>query len=159
MPRRPGDILLMCALTAEERAACDTMKAQCAIGSDANLVRIALWSLADEWDLTLGPGAFDCRHYQGRPRPRKVKPGTHTPARVYARPKRPAAGHPWRNRPTAAAQVARQATAAALQPLPAPQAHAPQGPQPAESQRAPQAPQPPPGHPQPRPRGARSRRG
>jgi hypothetical protein len=104
MPRR-GDYrsLLTCELSQVERDVLDEMKRLAGIGSDANLARIALWSLGDHLGLELPDGVFDLRLGSGawarNPRVRQdaACPPLPLPAPIWrATPKRPAADHPWR---------------------------------------------------------------
>jgi len=50
----------------EERQALDHLKQLADVNSDANLARVALWSLADELGVDLPNGVFDRRHSTGR---------------------------------------------------------------------------------------------
>jgi hypothetical protein len=73
MPRRVDDCTtLTCACTALETDVLGQMRAAGGVTSDANLVRIALWSLADHMGLDVPNGAFDLRHYAGGAPPVRV---------------------------------------------------------------------------------------
>ena len=62
MSRRADDVaMLSCALSEAEVGVIERMKELAVVGSDANLVRIALWSLADHYGLEMGRGVFDLR--------------------------------------------------------------------------------------------------
>jgi hypothetical protein len=91
-------VMLSCECSAAEREVLDRMKTAAAVGTDANLVRIALWSLADHLELEMGPGVFDLRGHGGRGRRRLRQPNPkirqHDPLSQPTR--RPAPDHPWR---------------------------------------------------------------
>ena len=69
MPR-PADFarMLNCNVNDAELRAIATMKLRIGKGylSDGNLIRMALWSLADELRVLTAPGVFDLRHGQGQ---------------------------------------------------------------------------------------------
>jgi hypothetical protein len=66
---RPNETNVCCAMTADERAVLDAMLRATGCSSYANLVRTALWSLADHLDIEMPDGVFDL-HDIGRPRRR-----------------------------------------------------------------------------------------
>lgn len=76
------------------------MKIAAGVASDANLVRIALWSLGDHLGVDMPNGVFDLRERKGwiyarkRANP-KVRQHELFPR---AKPKAPAPNHPWRGR-------------------------------------------------------------
>jgi hypothetical protein len=93
-------VMLSCECSADEREVLDRMKTAVLVKTDANLVRIALWSLADHLELEMGPSVFDLRKQtQSGPRDRVRR--TPNPKirqdRPYRQPK-PAPDHPWRRR-------------------------------------------------------------
>lgn len=100
MPRRKSDVhMLNCPVTADEHAVVDEMRRRGAVDSDANLIRIALWSLANEWgDIGVPNGCFDCRSHHANPQNLRAR------ARVTKAPKAPrakqppSADHPWRRK-------------------------------------------------------------
>jgi hypothetical protein len=105
MARQPNTAsVLTCECSPEEREALDEMKRLASVGSDANLVRIALWSLADHLGVEMPDGVFDLRLGQGGwwARNPKLKqdaacPPVPLPApRPRPKPRRPAPTHPWR---------------------------------------------------------------
>lgn len=87
------------------------------ITSDANLVRVALWSLADHMGLDVPNGVFDLRQYvgsAGQPRVARTTPNPKVRQdRPWRQPKQPKT-HPW-----AQAEAAFHA-AKPLAPAPAP---------------------------------------
>lgn len=84
-------------LSCDERAAMDRMRAACAATSDPNLIRIALWSLADHLELEMPNGVFDLREHRGYTAVHVKNPKIrqHEPL-PRAKPKKPATDHPWR---------------------------------------------------------------
>src|SRR5688572_28228722 len=52
-------------LSRDERAILDRMKVLAGVATDPNLLRIALWSLADHYDLEMPSGVFDLRESSG----------------------------------------------------------------------------------------------
>lgn len=104
MPRRKSDTrMLSVPCSAEEAEAIAEMKALCGLGSDADLVRTALWNLSEHLDMNidLRLGVFDLRPLTGRngydtgTQVRTVKEATKRGERTRAKQK-PAADHPWR---------------------------------------------------------------
>jgi hypothetical protein len=98
MSRRPTDAMtLSCPLTEVDRAVIEEMKRAAGVSSDANLARIALWSLADHLDLPMPNTVFDlclpCGNGQMKAQ-RNPKVRQHDIPRQ--KPKTPAADHPWR---------------------------------------------------------------
>lgn len=60
-PSRPSSLrpfVLVSTLTVDEREAVDTLKARSSIGDDADVVRLALWRLADHYELRLPIDTF-----------------------------------------------------------------------------------------------------
>jgi hypothetical protein len=112
-------VMLSCECSAAEREVLDRMKTavmewdpndMCRDlskrkGTDANLVRIALWSLADYLEVEMGPTVFDLRGHggRGRRRLRMPNPKIRQHAPLPQIPRRPAPDHPWR-RPIAPAR-------------------------------------------------------
>ena len=97
-------VMLSCECSAAEREVLDRMKTAAHVETDANLVRIALWSLADHLEVAMGPSEFDLRGQSGHGRVRRrpnPKIRQHEPLSPPTR--RPAPDHPWR-RPIAPAR-------------------------------------------------------
>lgn len=61
MSRRKSDVTLHCLLTTDEADFAALMMAQTGIGSDSNLVRLALWHLAKHLDVRIGNEIFKMR--------------------------------------------------------------------------------------------------
>ena len=62
MPRRQSDTaMLSCACSRDEREAIDQMKAAAGLGSDADLVRTALWNFSEHLEMDFPMGVFDLR--------------------------------------------------------------------------------------------------
>ena len=82
MARRQQDIAtLCCPATSLEVCTVAQMRAACGATSDANLIRIALWSLADHMGIDPPSGVFDCRTpgaMKGAPshNPKRATPGS-----------------------------------------------------------------------------------
>jgi hypothetical protein len=89
-------VMLSCECTGAERDVLDQMKAAAGVGTDANLVRIALWSLADHLDLPMGPGVFDLRGIGGPGRRVRRRANPKIRQDVPFRQPKPAPDHPWR---------------------------------------------------------------
>jgi hypothetical protein len=95
--RLDTDRTLRCDLSTDERATIDHMKQACGVATDANLARIALWSLGDHLDLTMPSGVFDLRQHGGQNKGRRTANPhlrQHQPPRPSARPQ--PVTHPWR---------------------------------------------------------------
>jgi hypothetical protein len=93
-------IILCCELSDAERLMIHRMKQACRIDRDTNLVRTALWSLADEMGLEVPPGVFDLRTHGGSnkkpahkraPRTPAVRPVRHSSSQVQSK------SHPWQD--------------------------------------------------------------
>jgi len=100
MPRRADDVSsITVACTGLEQDVISTMMAASGCGSACNLVRIALWSLADHMGLDVPNHAFDMRLYhgsRGRPGAVRTKPNPKVRQdRPWKQPK-PGKSHPWR---------------------------------------------------------------
>lgn len=91
--------MLSCACSAEEMACVDEMKVLAGVASDANLVRIALWNLADHLDMNPPNTVFDLREHT---KPEELRKPRRTAKRVTQQAVRtrqqqlPSADHPWR---------------------------------------------------------------
>ena len=103
--RRVGERVVQVALTPAEYDAVQTLRVAGEYSSVSNLVRDALWSLADEAGMSLPPGVFDRRaqgsvgrwgwHAVGRvDAARRHLPKLPRPHRSGARPQQD--DHPWR---------------------------------------------------------------
>lgn len=60
-PTRPSSLrpfVLVSTLTVDERGAVDALKATAALGDDADVVRLALWRLAEHYELRLPIATF-----------------------------------------------------------------------------------------------------
>jgi hypothetical protein len=74
MSRRTTDVgVLSCACSHDEMACVDEMKLRAAVVSDADLVRVALWNLADHLQLDPVNGVFDLRPNLGSSTRRTAK--------------------------------------------------------------------------------------
>jgi hypothetical protein len=98
-------VMLSCECSAAERELLDQMKAAAGVGTDANLVRIALWSLADHLDLEMGPTVFDLRGHGGPGRRVRRRPNPKIRQDVPRPAQRPAPDHPWRGADAPARKV------------------------------------------------------
>lgn len=99
MPRRTDDILVSVAMSDQELAVLAEMRRSGSVDSDANLIRIALWSLADHLDLDVPLGVFDLRNHGGslaqRPNGPRTTPKTRPNPHI-SQHQPPAKNHPWR---------------------------------------------------------------
>ncbi len=100
MPRRQDDVSsITVACTGLESDLVSEMMRASGCGSACNLIRVALWSLADHMGLDVPNGAFDLRTYQGstgRIREPRVQPNPKVRQdRPWKQPK-PNKIHPWR---------------------------------------------------------------
>ncbi len=97
-PTHPNrSTMLSCECTLDERAILDLMKVKAGVDTDANLVRTAIWSLADHLMIPMGRGVFDLRSYggvRGTPRGSSKRPNPKIDQTRAARPSN--ANHPWR---------------------------------------------------------------
>jgi hypothetical protein len=95
-PRR-FPLQLTCELSPKEHQLVDQMKQACGVASDANLARVALWSLADHLDLPMPNGVFDLREHGGQNK--KVARSPNPKIRQDAPPRSSARvqpkSHPW----------------------------------------------------------------
>lgn len=105
MARRDEDVkTLTVPATKDEAAVIDEMKIAAAVVTDADLVRVALWNLADHLDIEMPNGVFDLR-----PRMLSAKARAARKAQQHANKTAPAetpiaqpqaqpqpADHPWR---------------------------------------------------------------
>lgn len=108
MPRRADDCtMLCCACTEAEAAVVAAMKVAGGIDSDANLVRVALWSLADHMGLDMPNGVFDLRSHAFSPAARAARQAAGAKSRRRPNPKIRQHGrpqpkdHPWRQQEAA----------------------------------------------------------
>jgi len=100
MPRRSDDVSsITVACTSLEADTIAEMMRAAGVGSACNLVRIALWSLADHMGLDVPNRAFDLRTYQGAAGRQATRRTTPNPKvkqdRPWKQPK-PGKAHPWR---------------------------------------------------------------
>ena len=72
-PLRVRPFPLSVPLTAHERAAVDQLKASAALGTDADVVRLALWRLAEHYDLRLPLETFRIGPPLARPGARRAR--------------------------------------------------------------------------------------
>jgi hypothetical protein len=100
MSRRKDDALLCCAASPEEAECCRQMREAGGINSDANLIRVALWSLADHMMIDVPSGIFDMRFTPGPDGNTQTKPNPKIkqdkPWEPPLPPKKPSRKHPWR---------------------------------------------------------------
>jgi len=59
-----------CELSKADRGVLDEMKVKAGVASDANLARVALWSLADHLGIDMADGVFDLRRAQKQRNPK-----------------------------------------------------------------------------------------
>lgn len=105
MSRRPGPCLAI-DFSEDEKEVIGIMQARGGFTSGANVMRSALWSLADELGIELPNGVFDQRsHYDGTANlvkyntSRRKVPAVTNPAPKPPRRRRPSRNHPWRAYP------------------------------------------------------------
>lgn len=103
MARRTDDVLVSVACDDAELAVLDEMRRSGAVDSNANLMRIALWSLADHLGLNVPSGVFDLRPWGGHvPRTGRTAVGKSTykrkPNPKIRQHEPPRKNHPWRHK-------------------------------------------------------------
>jgi hypothetical protein len=75
MTRRKDDDDLVCVgVSRTERITLDAMRRAAGATSDANLLRIALWSLAEHLEVAMTNDVFEQRDYRGRHHIRRPNP-------------------------------------------------------------------------------------
>ncbi len=92
--RKADSKVVTCACDSLESDVIKELKRLCGVTTDANLLRTALWSLADEWMLNLPDGVFDMRPHMP---PRALK-ATKAPMKASAMKetgRKQARFHPW----------------------------------------------------------------
>ncbi len=103
--RSDGKRVIRFIASPEEDALITTLRRQAGYSTDANLMRDALWSLAEESGLEIPEGCFGFKK-SGNPRPWQAWAGSR--AKKLAKPtvqlvpavrhtRKPAKAHPWRN--------------------------------------------------------------
>lgn len=99
MRRQDDESTISVALTTADAAIVDQMKVAAGVASDANLMRVALWSLADHMGLEMPNGVFDLRNYVGnknQPKKEKNTPNPKVKQDVPWKAPKPKRSHPWR---------------------------------------------------------------
>jgi hypothetical protein len=104
MRRHDDTNTISVALSPSEAVVVDRMKEAGGIGSDANLMRVALWSLADHMGVDMPNGVFDLRQHIGNSKRRnlkkkKVQEDIPNPQVKQDKPwkaPKPKRSHPWR---------------------------------------------------------------
>ncbi len=102
MARRADDTLVSCSMDWNELAVLAEIRRAGGITSDANVIRTALWSLAEEMQIDMPNGVFDQRRPPGPTAEIRKARWPNGPAIKVkkesgrGKPKRSAANHPWR---------------------------------------------------------------